>query len=73
MGLFGWFLRSITESPDERIERRQRKIDEWDRIECEEALEEEAFAEEEAEAYLGAVTRSPRTDLVRSFHFSFYF
>ena len=41
MGLLGWFLRSITESPDERIERRQRKIDEWDRIEREEALEEE--------------------------------
>lgn len=36
-------------------------------------VSKEHGAKEEAEAYLGAVTRSPRTDLVRSFHFSFYF
>lgn len=41
MGLFGRLLRGLIESPEERTERYQRQIDEWDRREAEEALEEE--------------------------------
>ena len=41
MGLLGRLLRSFGESPEERTKRYQRQIDEWDRQEAEEALEEE--------------------------------
>lgn len=41
MGLIGRLLRGLVESPEERTERYQKKNDEWERQEAEEALEEE--------------------------------